>query len=56
MLQHAIKWIQRTFSYDALILGGQYAVLKRFYIMDEYPEVSFVSCGDADQSLLPLVR
>lgn len=56
MLCYAIEWINQNFSYDYLILGGQYAILKRSYIMSAFPSVSFVSYGDAGQSLIPLVR
>lgn len=56
MLRYAVEWVCNNFEFDYLIVGGQYAALKRDFIMREFSAVSFVSFGDADISLIPLLR
>lgn len=45
-----------NFAFDYLIVGGQYTAIKRDFIMSEFSSASFVSFGDADVSLIPLLR
>ena len=56
MLRYAVEWVCMNFAFDYLIVGGQYAAIKRDFIMSEFSSVSFVSFGDADVSLIPLLR
>ncbi|MBQ4511068.1 MAG: radical SAM protein [Clostridia bacterium] len=56
MLDYAIEWIFQNIKFDYLIVGGQYAALKKDYVLNKWQNVSFVSIGDADISLVPLVN
>ena len=56
MLDYAISWVTENIECEYLVLGGQYSSLKKEYILKKWDSVSFISLGDADISLIPLVK
>lgn len=56
MIDVAFDWIKEHIDFEYFVIGGQYSVLKKDYIMSKYPYVDFLITGDAEISLTPLIK
>lgn len=56
MLNHSIEWIKRNVAYKHLIVGGQYSVLKKDYLLKKHKGIDYIVTGDAELSLPRLIK
>lgn len=55
MVEESISWINENIKYDKLIIGGQYASMKRNFLLN-FECVDYVVVGDAEMSLVRLIN